>query len=71
MLPEYRAQKVGKRLFLHCARVAYEQGCGRMEWQVLHWNEPALVFYRHLGGKQMQEWLQFRATRDDLALMLR
>jgi GNAT superfamily N-acetyltransferase len=71
VLPEYRAHKVGKALFLHCARVAYEQGCGRMEWQVLHWNEPALVFYRHLGGKQMADWLPFRATRDELQGMLR
>ena len=71
VLPEYRAHKVGKALFLHCARVAYEQGCGRMEWQVLHWNEPAMVFYKHLGGKRMEEWLPYRATRTDLEEMLR
>lgn len=70
VLPAYRDRKVGKALFLHCARVAYEQGCGRMEWQVLHWNEPALAFYRHLGGQQMAEWLPWRATRDELALMI-
>ena len=70
VLPEYRAHKVGKALFLHCARTAFEQGCGRMEWQVLHWNEPALVFYRHLGGQQMHDWLPFRATREELALMV-
>ena len=70
VLSAYRAMKVGKALFLHCAAVAYDQGCGRMEWQVLHWNEPALNFYRHLGGKQMEEWLPFRATRDELTKML-
>ncbi|MCL4507113.1 MAG: GNAT family N-acetyltransferase [Chloroflexi bacterium] len=70
ILPEYRAMKVGKSLFLHCARAAYEQGCGRMEWQVLHWNEPALRFYDHLGGKPMAEWLPYRATRDELVSML-
>ena len=70
VLPEFRGYKVGKALFLHCAKTAYEQGCGRMEWQVLHWNEPALDFYRHLGGQQMQDWLPFRATRDELAQMI-
>jgi GNAT superfamily N-acetyltransferase len=70
VLPEFRALKIGKALFLHCARTAFEHGCGRMEWQVLHWNEPALAFYRHLGGQQMTDWLPFRATRDELAQML-
>ncbi len=70
VLPAYRARKVGKALFLHCARVAYEQGCGRLEWQVLSWNEPALAFYHHVGGRQMTEWLPFRATRDEMATML-
>lgn len=70
VLPEYRAHKVGKSLFLHCAGEALRQGCGRMEWQVLHWNEPALKFYQHLGGTPMAEWLPFRVTRDELAQMV-
>ena len=69
VLPQYRSMKVGKAIFLHCAKMAYEQGCGRMEWQVLHWNEPALQFYNHLGGQPMTEWLPYRATRDVLAEM--
>jgi len=56
-LPEYRALKVGKALFVNCAQVAWEQGCGRMEWQVLHWNTPALAFYEHLGGARQADWL--------------
>ena len=70
VLPEYRAQKVGKALFLNCAHVALEQGCGRMEWQVLHWNEPALSFYHHLRGQRLDDWVPFRALRDDLERML-
>jgi GNAT superfamily N-acetyltransferase len=70
VLPAYRAQKVGKALFLNCARVAWEQGCGRMEWQVLHWNEPAMAFYKRLGGKRQDEWVPFRALRDDLEQIL-
>ncbi|HEY3290801.1 MAG TPA: GNAT family N-acetyltransferase [Anaerolineae bacterium] len=70
VLPEYRAHKVGRSLFLYCAEEALRQGCGRMEWQVLHWNEPALKFYRHLGGTPMSEWLPFRATREVLEQMV-
>ncbi len=70
VLPDYRSMKIGKKIFMHCARVAYEQGCGRMEWQVLHWNEPALQFYNRLGGKPLSEWLPYRATRDELRDML-
>jgi GNAT superfamily N-acetyltransferase len=66
VLPEYRALKVGKALFVNCAQVAWEQGCGRMEWQVLHWNTPALAFYEHLGGARQADWLPWRATRDEL-----
>jgi GNAT superfamily N-acetyltransferase len=71
VLPEFRSYRVGKALFLNCARVALEQGCGRMEWQVLHWNEPAMAFYRNLGGMRLEEWVPFRATRSDLEKMIR
>lgn len=70
VLPTYRALKVGKALFLHCTQVAFDQGCGRLEWQVLRWNEPALGFYNHLGGQPMSEWLPYRASRDEMAQML-
>jgi GNAT superfamily N-acetyltransferase len=70
VLPAYRSRKVGKALFLHCAQAALEQGCGRMEWQVLHWNTPAIEFYQRLGGQHMAEWLPYRATRAELERML-
>jgi GNAT superfamily N-acetyltransferase len=70
VLPEFRTRKVGKALFLNCAKVAHDQGCGRMEWQVLHWNKPALDFYHHLGGRHMDNWLSYRATQNDLESMV-
>jgi hypothetical protein len=44
------------------ARVALERGCGRFEWQVLHWNEPAITFYQALGGDLIEQWRIFRMT---------
>jgi GNAT superfamily N-acetyltransferase len=66
VLPEFRMQKVGKALFLHCAKFALEQGCGRMEWQVLHWMTPAIDFYRGLGAQRLEGWQPYRIVRRDL-----
>ena len=51
VLPEYRGQGIGLALMTHLARIAVERGCGRFEWSVLDWNEPAIGFYRGLGAK--------------------
>ncbi|MFZ1729326.1 MAG: GNAT family N-acetyltransferase [Bacteroidota bacterium] len=64
VLPEYRSRKAGLALFLHCARLARDRGCGRMDWTVLHWNELALDFYRRLGAEHLHEWHLYRLTRD-------
>jgi GNAT superfamily N-acetyltransferase len=67
VLPECRGQGAGLALFRACARVAVSQGCARMEWQVLAWNEPSLDFYTRLGARQLGDWLPFRL--DDQALL--
>src|SRR5438874_1873158 len=65
--PAARGQGVGRQLLIHLARLARERGCGRLEWAVLDWNEPAMKFYRGLGAKPMDEWTVFRLTRDGIA----
>jgi hypothetical protein len=46
----------------HLARIAVERNCGRMEWSVLDWNEPALRVYRGLGARPMDDWTVYRLT---------
>jgi GNAT superfamily N-acetyltransferase len=70
VLPEYRSQHVGAVLFQHCVKVALEQGCGRMEWQVLHWLTPAVEFYRKLGAQRLEGWQPYRLTRGDLEMIM-
>ena len=70
VLPEHRAQRIGTALFKHCVRIAYEAGCGRMEWQVLDWNAPAIAFYQRMGASHLQGWLPYRLTRAELARIL-
>lgn len=64
--PEARGRGVGRRLLTHLAAIAIERGCGRMEWSVLDWNEPAIGFYRSLGARPMDEWTVFRVTGEAL-----
>src|SRR5437868_10942626 len=60
VVPEARGRGHGKALLLGLARLAVERGCGRVEWSVLDWNEPAIAFYRALGAVPLNEWTAYR-----------
>jgi GNAT superfamily N-acetyltransferase len=64
--PQARGHGVGKLLLQWLARTALERGCGRLEWNVLDWNEPAIGFYKKLGARPMDEWTTFRVTGAEL-----
>ena len=65
--PEKRGKGYGRALLVDLAKIALDRGCGRMEWAVLDWNEPAIKFYHSLGAKAMEEWTVFRLTHDGIA----
>ena len=48
------------------ARLAVERGCGRFEWAVLDWNDPAIGFYKSLGARPMDDWTVMRVTGEAL-----
>ena len=60
--PSHRHLGAGRALLQHLARIAVDSGCGRFEWSVLDWNEPAIGFYRSLGALPMDEWVRYRLT---------
>lgn len=60
--PHARRRGIGRALLTRLAQVAVERGCGRLEWSVLDWNEPAIRFYRKIGAVPMDEWTVFRLT---------
>ncbi|HEY7413512.1 MAG TPA: GNAT family N-acetyltransferase [Vicinamibacteria bacterium] len=64
--PAFRGRGIGQALLRHLAGIAVERGCGRFVWQVLDWNEPALVFYESLGARVMKEWLTMRVDGEAL-----
>lgn len=65
--PEYRGSGAGKALLKHLARFAVSRGCGRFEWTVLDWNEPARRFYESIGAEPQSEWVNYRLAGQALA----
>lgn len=65
--PAHRGAGAGKALLRHLARIAVANDCGRLEWSVLDWNQPAIQFYQSIGAKPMQEWVRFRLAGQALA----
>ncbi len=53
VVPDARGRGIGKALIRHCARVAFERRCGRFEWAVLDWNQPAIDFYQSIGATML------------------
>jgi GNAT superfamily N-acetyltransferase len=59
VLEEYRRRGIGRAMFDFCRRQAQERECGRMEWMVLTWNEPAIRFYEKSGAERL-DWFVYR-----------
>lgn len=66
---EYRGKGYGKALLKELARIAVSQGCGRLEWCCLDWNQPSIDFYLSLGARTMDDWTQYRVTGDTLKVL--
>ena len=64
--PSHRGSGAGKAILRHLARIAVEKDCGRFEWSVLDWNQPAIDFYERMGAKPQSEWIRYRMTGDAL-----
>ncbi|MBX6316816.1 GNAT family N-acetyltransferase [Pigmentiphaga sp.] len=65
--PDHRGRGLGKRMLKTLAAIAVERGCGRFEWSVLDWNQPAIDFYRAMGADVLPDWRIVRVTGDALA----
>jgi GNAT superfamily N-acetyltransferase len=66
VLPRFRGQGIGKALLARVAARAAEQGCVRLQWDVLDWNQSAIDFYQGLGAQFLAEWRIMRV--DDEAI---
>jgi GNAT superfamily N-acetyltransferase len=66
VLPDYRRKGIGKALITAVAKLAVTRNCGRLEWSVLDWNQPAIDFYRSIGANILEEWKTCRVTETAL-----
>lgn len=66
VLPEYRGFGFGKEMLIHLASIAEKNNCGRFEWSVLDWNEPAINFYKNLGAFPLEDWTVFRLDEEGI-----
>lgn len=69
--PDHRGQGLGKRMLCTLAALASERRCGRFEWSVLDWNQPAIDFYEAMGADVLPEWRIVRVTGDALEKLVR
>jgi GNAT superfamily N-acetyltransferase len=68
--PKFRGKGIGRALLLRLIELAKIRNCGRVEWCVLDWNEPAINFYKNLGAESMDDWSVFRVTEDKFQIIL-
>ena len=64
--PGLRGRGIGRAMLAYLARLAKERDCGRLEWSVLDWNEPAIKLYRSMGATPMDDWTTYRVTGEAL-----
>ena len=62
VLPEYRRQGIGKALLTYIINLGRSRNCGRVEWSVLDWNEPAINFYQQMGADILPDWRTCRVV---------
>lgn len=66
VIPEYRGKGIGKALLNHLGKIALENDCGRIEWSVLDWNQPAIEFYQYIGAEILPDWRICRVTGEGI-----
>jgi GNAT superfamily N-acetyltransferase len=64
--PALRGKGIGKALLARLARIAIDEGCPRLEWDVLDWNAPAIAVYEAVGAKILTEWRIMRLADEPL-----
>lgn len=62
----HRGCGAGKAILRHLAQIAVKNKCGRFEWSVLTWNEPAIKFYRSIGAKPKNDWICYQLAGQEL-----
>lgn len=63
---KYRRSGIGGKLFEEVIKTAKEMGVRKIDWQVLHWNEPAIRFYKKYNTVFSKEWTNCTLYENEL-----
>lgn len=63
---KYRRYGIGGKLFEEVVKVCKEMGVRKIDWQVLHWNEPAINFYEKYNTVFDNEWINCTLYENEL-----
>ena len=66
MEPAHRRRGIAKALFARLAAETLAEGGGRLAWNVLDWNAPAIATYDAMGAQALKEWITRRLSGDAL-----
>ena len=66
VVEDARRRGYGKAIIRHLAQKALDEGCGRFDWSVLDWNQPAIDFYEGLGAEVLPDWRICRLSGEAL-----
>lgn len=55
VLDQFRGNGIGMALLSAVAKLAVDEGCFGLRWEVLDWNHPAIEFYKKLGATFLNE----------------
>jgi GNAT superfamily N-acetyltransferase len=66
VVPSFRGRGIGRILLSFLAKLAVNRGCGRLEWAVIDWNEPAIRFYTRLGAVALDDRRTYRLAGEAL-----
>lgn len=64
VLESFRGRGYGRALLEQMQQIARERGAGRLEWNVLDWNQSAIDFYESMGARPVSGWTTYRMTFD-------
>jgi GNAT superfamily N-acetyltransferase len=55
VLEQFRGRGIGKAMLKAVAKLALDEDCFGLRWEVLDWNTPAIEFYEKLGATFLHE----------------
>jgi GNAT superfamily N-acetyltransferase len=62
----FRGHGIGRAMLASVARIAVEEHCYGIHWEVLDWNQQAIDFYASLGAEFRDQWRPVLLSGDAL-----